>query len=426
MVSSAEFLAVPPRTRLYGIRPISFGTPETEDLWSWLSRIAFAHQVSPRNLCVREIYPRVSQQKRFHFRAGPFGLGSGVPNTPALGAFEQLTGFRDLNQLTFAPLATAFSWRGLVAKHRRWCPYCLREDELPYFRLIWQVAPYRWCHRHGVDLRNTCGRCGTQHSTTDPWCHPGTCSRCGTSLCIGSSPRATFESTEIAYEIWQILGHALFEPRLSDATIRHCIQELLGREKISSSESLRRRVGCSKSSASEWYRGCRKVTLATFVTISRALGSSAANLLSSDHQLVLSMMRNGCLTSTSSRAKPWFRNWNKVRIRLDEAIQLAQGSVPFNQLAHQLGVCLKTLRIHFPELVSQHSMLRNSFVVADRNARLERKLAEAMTAIETVRRSGRKLSRRNIASYLEKPGIFRETSLRMRVRDAINHLPALP
>ena len=42
----------------------------------------------------------------------------------------------------------------------QFCPTCLREDELPYFRRNWTLATRVSCFRHGCRLRDRCPSCG--------------------------------------------------------------------------------------------------------------------------------------------------------------------------------------------------------------------------------------------------------------------------
>jgi len=103
--------AMPPRTRLYSLEPIGIGTPQTESLTSYISRLAAAHSVRVRDLVVGELLA--------HVRCPHLADG---PHTNLLGAFwrsetralnstrslarrmvhglEEKTGRRDLRFLT--------------------------------------------------------------------------------------------------------------------------------------------------------------------------------------------------------------------------------------------------------------------------------------------------------------------------------------
>src|SRR5260370_39494092 len=51
---------LPPRSRLYAIKPIGIGTPFVESLSGYVARLADAHAVSVGNLVVRELSALVS------------------------------------------------------------------------------------------------------------------------------------------------------------------------------------------------------------------------------------------------------------------------------------------------------------------------------------------------------------------------------
>lgn len=42
----------------------------------------------------------------------------------------------------------------------QFCPACLAEDAVPYFRKRWRVAYYTWCPRHHAMLHDRCPNCG--------------------------------------------------------------------------------------------------------------------------------------------------------------------------------------------------------------------------------------------------------------------------
>jgi hypothetical protein len=42
----------------------------------------------------------------------------------------------------------------------QFCPACLAEDAVPYFRKRWRVAFYTWCPRHNAMLYDRCPNCG--------------------------------------------------------------------------------------------------------------------------------------------------------------------------------------------------------------------------------------------------------------------------
>jgi hypothetical protein len=55
---------MPPRSRLFSLEPIGIGTPQTESLTSYISRLAAAHSVRVRDLVVGELLARITPSHR--------------------------------------------------------------------------------------------------------------------------------------------------------------------------------------------------------------------------------------------------------------------------------------------------------------------------------------------------------------------------
>jgi hypothetical protein len=69
--------------------------------------------------------------------------------------------------------------------HQKYCPVCLREDKIPYFRKKWRVVFYNICHKHQCRLYEHCPACKTKlniskmHENKLPYTH---CHNCGFEL----------------------------------------------------------------------------------------------------------------------------------------------------------------------------------------------------------------------------------------------------
>jgi len=84
-----------------------------------------------------------------------------------------------------------------------YCPYCLLEDEVPYFRLSWRFAFTTHCERHRCLLEERCPTCGSpvwpasiQINAPTGWPPLTTCRVCRSSLGLGFHPvgRSTSDS----------------------------------------------------------------------------------------------------------------------------------------------------------------------------------------------------------------------------------------
>ena len=66
----------------------------------------------------------------------------------------------------------------------RFCPYCLQEDIIPYFRSNWFVKPFTICSEHNCLLLDSCPHCNSpiRFWNTDWDKSIGTCSKCNRKL----------------------------------------------------------------------------------------------------------------------------------------------------------------------------------------------------------------------------------------------------
>lgn len=162
-----------------------------ESLSSWLAKAALRQGCDPLAL-TGAIWPGWRAWTRDIDRGIPYDrLGSlvqvsGIPATnfeqAALrGVYEQISGY---------PLPENRSWPWLLALGTRnrvhhggqqFCPLCLTQDAIPYFRRAWRMAWHVGCPLHGVLLIDACPAC---HAPIEPHRlvaedkHLAQCSRC--------------------------------------------------------------------------------------------------------------------------------------------------------------------------------------------------------------------------------------------------------
>jgi len=130
--------AIPSRSRLYSLEPIGIGTPETESLTSYVSRLAEAHSVRVRELVVHELLPSLGRSHLADARNANLLTAFWRNETRALNgtqtlarnlvkALEALTGRRDLRFLTLLTWNEVLPRRHRQKPTRAWCPSCFAE-----------------------------------------------------------------------------------------------------------------------------------------------------------------------------------------------------------------------------------------------------------------------------------------------------------
>jgi hypothetical protein len=192
-----EEVLSPPRSRLYSLPPIGLGTPYVESLTSYITRLAEAHCVPPRELMVREVLPNIEASfkkkysrgtlsaKRFHPEVTQTFNGSGKLAGLLVQALNSLTSRSDLQFLTMLPWSSVLLRDGNLRTGRAWCPKCYEEWQKKqmavYEPLLWSLRAVTVCPLHEQVLHSRCPfeDCRGILPALAPQARPGMCSRCG-------------------------------------------------------------------------------------------------------------------------------------------------------------------------------------------------------------------------------------------------------
>ena len=199
-------VAIPPRSQLYGLEPISIGTSWVESLTSYIGRLAAAHSVSVGDLAGR-LLSRVSNSEdsiispeaRAAMRGGHgFRVCSYTVNGVTdrarkwILALETATCRSDLQYLTLLPFRYALPDH-LFHRRRTWCSLCLERwrlnGQIIYEPLIWAIKTSSCCPVHLQRLSDTCPCCARTMSPLSVLFRPGYCGHC--SSWLGTSDPTT-------------------------------------------------------------------------------------------------------------------------------------------------------------------------------------------------------------------------------------------
>jgi hypothetical protein len=190
--------AVPPRSRLYSLEPIGIGTPETESLTSYISRLAAAHSVRVRDLVISELLAHMREPHLAESSDADLFSAFWRNETRALNGtcslarrmvhgLEEKTGRRDLRFLTLLTWNEVLPVHQLQKRTRAWCPGCYQDwhdhGQAIYDPLLWTLTPVTVCARHKRPLRTICPFPNCRRPS--PWLglgyrsRPGHCAHCG-------------------------------------------------------------------------------------------------------------------------------------------------------------------------------------------------------------------------------------------------------
>ena len=191
----------------FTIIPIPF---KDEILSSWIVRTAYAHKTHPHTF--------VNQY--LNFRPYSFFLTENdiTLSQDMIKTIEEKSHHKvDIHSL----MLTTYS--GFIQENiydnspttfftqQKYCPVCLREDKIPYFRKKWRVVFYNICHKHNCYLYEHCPSCKTKLDISKmnknklPYTH---CYQCGFELKRGRKlpiHQKHISSLEYQNEIFKII-----------------------------------------------------------------------------------------------------------------------------------------------------------------------------------------------------------------------------
>lgn len=209
---------MPPRSRLYPLRPLGLGTHEVESLTSYLARLAAAHRIATGVFLAQEVAAKISRYEgnqyqglsRWFFRVffndtGAWN-GTGIMASEPVQVLQALANQRDLHFLTLLTWANVLPTRGLLRTNKAWCPLCYDNWDnfgLPIYEpLFWSLSVVTICPLHQQVLLQQCPNCGRSLYPLEWNSRPGYCSRCQQWLGI-SSTETTSSSDALTTVDWE-------------------------------------------------------------------------------------------------------------------------------------------------------------------------------------------------------------------------------
>ncbi|MGL4882401.1 MAG: TniQ family protein, partial [Waterburya sp.] len=192
---SPEPLKIPQISRLYSLEPIEIGTPFTESLSSYLTRLATEHCVTPKKLIMGEIAPVIMGEKYLpemliknvsilfgNSDAKPAINGMREMTRSLVDALEQLTLRQDLRYLSCLTWKEVIRERGLFRQNKAWCPQCFeqwrQESKTIYEPLLWSFKDVNYCLQHNCKLCDRCPHCDSFLKAIADFSVLGYCNRC--------------------------------------------------------------------------------------------------------------------------------------------------------------------------------------------------------------------------------------------------------
>jgi hypothetical protein len=413
---------LPPRSRLYSLRPIATGTPEVESLTGYIARLAKAHAVSAGTLIGKEIVGRLAwsagQPKEVPRKKQPPTYLRSINGITPLAAswveaLESLTHRSDLRRLTMLAWANVVPCAGLLRAHRAWCADCLREQASPYERLLWTIGVVETCPQHRRPLSSHCPHCSQSMPVLGWHTWPGQCSECQGSLAddsvrSASDQGATFHQVWTANAVGAMLAASYAEP-LPGGRFMEALRFWTANATV---EATSRLLEENQDALRAWRAGRRLPKLGSLLDLCQRLETSPVPFLT----LALPASPSKTTAPACAQAKRFRKstsrhklNLVKLKVELEKILRVGGVRPPSaKEVSRRLGHAKTTLYRHFPKLCRAIS-------VAHMDWRVERGVRRQQGIIDEVRKvavslheAGREPTLREVAAQMTKPGSLRD------------------
>lgn len=424
-----------PRTWLFRVPLLGEETGEIESLTGYVARLADEHMFTPATLLHRALdwwaggdAARVGQWKRRteHLKLDP-AINASPLAKPWIQILEKLGGVDGLARSTLGLDAMRFPFRGLLRHHHAWCPCCLQEDEQPFDRLLWSVAPVRVCPRHGVKLADRCPECGSRVPMLHSRSTPGMCPRC-------EAPLAAATTTDEVDDLERWSAKAVADYLTSSArhasskvTAGQSLRRLMACHGITDAAELAREIGVSRITTWYWLHGRACPDLENVLRVCFRFEISVADFLSGriDSRNETNSIPDRSILPRHRRRSP--KKFVAATVEKQIADVVANHSddpLPFEKVAKEVGFAPRTIRGHFPRICREISARYRAHCRAQAAARKLAVREELAAAVEAARENEREITRRTVGDRLAKPGMMRAPETRRHVEQLLLDLPA--
>lgn len=422
---------IPPRSRLYHLKPAGIGTHYVESLTGYICRLAEAHCVSTDALFSRELIPSFIKpywnpySKRVlspTFSSRTKALNAiGLMAADWVETLQRSTLREDLRFLTMLTWANVLSQRHLIRPVKAWCPACYefwRENRhIVYEPLLWALMVVKVCSQHGCRLKTQCDSCNRQSPLLGRHARPGYCSRCkkwmGTSISTNSSNDVAIRKEELNIQLWitTAVGELLAAapslpnppPRIRAAQmISDCINQFADGVSARFASLLKKR----KSIIWGWQNGQTRIPLEDLLQLCFCIGKSPLELLTSStaikDQDTLRFTNSLYLYREDKKPR---RTLNKDSIRrsLEETLN-EWPPPPMYQVARRLDCDNRSLYNHFPDLCHHISSRCFEYRKESKKAEIEECRKAVREAALKLHHSGLYPSKKRVKALLDKPG----------------------
>lgn len=425
--SKLQELDVPPRSRLYGLKPMNGGTVWSECLTSYINRLGWQHGVSPRTLATQEIGPLLADAEWWRYpsprlmsvfcTANAMSInGSGNLATSWSALLEQLTSRTDLHLLT-APW-----WIGDLPMARNlrtspaWCPACYTEwkqQGLPLYQpLLWMLQAVTICPTHNRRLVERCPFCqGKQAVIVSHKAQSGECTKCAAWLGTGEgiSSEEPLDNELMNWQQWVVcmlkelqttsLSSGVFSWKMFFTSLARAMEQQKGYSQLA------RLTGIDRRSLYQWVWGAVTPSLELILKFCYVCGTTPMEITTNQW----ASLEQAIQADPASRPSPHARApWQRVDVgRCQDFLQAIldgrEQILSVRQATLRLKCPGRFLQDHFPLECEQMTQQYKEYRRQQREKYVEGVCEEVCNATITLHTQGISPTRRRVASLLKDP-----------------------
>jgi transcriptional regulator with XRE-family HTH domain len=430
---------IPPRSKLYSLKPVGVGTPWVESLTSYVARLAEAHCLYSGVLMHEVVVPQISGyspldlQHHLYRRDGHQSNlvnATGIRAMYMIQALEMLTQRSDFRYLTLLPFADVLYIRGLIRPTKAWCPVCYEEwrraGKVPYDPLLWVLEEVSACAHHHQRLLLRCPYqdCAKFLPPLGWRSRPGYCNYCqrwlGVSQSGAQTANSSLDKSELIWQQWvtEALGTLLAHIPISPYPERqqvingviHIIRQIAGGSTI----TVARTLGMSRSIVSHWYLDQRLPQIGALLRLCYQFNLSLSDLLWKETTELSPCTKDEVLPlRLAKRRSPTPSNRGAIFQALEDILASDEKPPPsLREVAERLKCTDRFLyRCHQTACYEITSRYR-AYLQQRKEARMEQNRQEIRQLALELHSRGISLRRRLFEQYLPRPGILRHPGMR--------------
>lgn len=385
----SEDIIMPPRSKLYNIEPIGLGTPYSESLTSYISRLAESHCTNVATLICKTFISyikTVSRKKSFmNGSLGPktkYINGNSPISLEYVTALEELTTRNDLVYLTMNSWSGLFS-NNVIGDYRKWCPNCLDDAKNKgreiYEPIIWYIKDIQLCDVHQVNLEERCLKCGRNQNFLHANFKVGYCQYClswlGYESKILKVDNLVYQDFLLGSFKSLIVNSSNLNTCPTNLRLGFSLKKILDDNNFSSIKEFADYLGFHQSLLQQWISNKRKPSIDSLFKIYQKTHLSIYEMFGT------SMENNLCLN-----VKKILKTKNKI-LTLNEVENELKMELKYNnfdslyKLTIAKGFDARRAKKNFPELcleIDERNLINQKKLEEQKREEIERVLSAAM------------------------------------------------